>query len=563
MVGLTSKALLVTFVSSCLLALMISISSDSSICFASGEAKKPLVTVLVDSSIYAGIEGSLDQYAIDVAASGFSVNIVETNVLSENTPSGIRTYLQHSFHNDSLTGALMVGDVPEAWYKVQDREFPTDVYYMDLDGIWFDLDKDGIYDARGGDLPPEIWVGRLKVSTISGDQVSLINSYFRKNHRYRTGSLTLPWWRALVYMDDQTLYKEQETEAALSYVATEKVWVTDPYITNATDYRNRLKDAQGYQWLYLMSHGSFDKHTFHVPSKDQTGFEPGGTIYSSDYGEIDPRVFFYHFVSCSAARYVEQNYIAGSAVFTTTYGLLAFGGTDNMYTVSFTNFYRLLSEGETIGAAFKGWLEQAIQENEKDIPSGVCYQFVFNDITLIGDPTLYSHREVHDAAITDLSLYAGVLGNKETLLIVSTVENHGEFPEEITVNIFYDSERIFSAQLALDKGMNSTITFRCEDLSMLNVGTQNFHIVEARASMEHGEFDTADNYLMAHFCTKVIEAPPLFSLSPIVLPLLVDGGLAVLSLGVIRMLMSDRPFALIFLTKMRRFLQKEISKLKY
>ena len=322
------------------------------------EPQKPLLVVIVDSSIYNRIKSSLDQYAIDVENAGFSVNLTETNPLPDKTPSGIREYLKQA-RDENLVGAFLVGDVSEAHFKVGNHTFPTDVYYMDLDGDWFDLDSDGIYDARGGDFSPEIWVGRLKASTIDGDELSLVNNYFMKNHLYRTGLLTIPWWRSLIYIDDQGVFNAKEAEDSLSYVSTDRTLVTDPWTTNTTDYKNRLKDAQGYQWLYIMSHGQISSHDFYCPRNGTPELE--GAIYSSDYRAIDPRIFFYQFISCLAARYTEQDYLAGSAVFSTTWGLAAIGSTDDMYTFSFADFYRALSEGKNLGTAFKLWLGRAIQ----------------------------------------------------------------------------------------------------------------------------------------------------------------------------------------------------------
>jgi len=40
-------------------------------------------------------------------------------------------------------GALLVGDIPEAWYEVGSTKFPTEVYYMDLNGTWVDINGNG------------------------------------------------------------------------------------------------------------------------------------------------------------------------------------------------------------------------------------------------------------------------------------------------------------------------------------------------------------------------------------------------------------------------------------
>ncbi|MDH5596281.1 MAG: C25 family cysteine peptidase, partial [Candidatus Bathyarchaeota archaeon] len=147
-------------------------------------SEKPLVCILVNSTIYADIEFSLNRYAVDVENSGFAVKIMETGQLFDETPEGIRSYLQENLPH-KLDGCLLVGDIPGALFEVGAKEFPTDLYYMDLDGLWTDSDNDMIYDEHSGDVAPEIWVGRLKVPDVAGDEASLLNDYFDKNHRYR------------------------------------------------------------------------------------------------------------------------------------------------------------------------------------------------------------------------------------------------------------------------------------------------------------------------------------------------------------------------------------------
>ncbi|MDH5770274.1 MAG: hypothetical protein OEZ25_03190, partial [Candidatus Bathyarchaeota archaeon] len=80
----------------------------------SNTIEKPLVCILVNSTIYAGIESSLDQYVVDMENSGFEVKIMETGQLLDKTPRGIRSYLQENIPH-RLAGCLLVGDIPGAW----------------------------------------------------------------------------------------------------------------------------------------------------------------------------------------------------------------------------------------------------------------------------------------------------------------------------------------------------------------------------------------------------------------------------------------------------------------
>ena len=465
--------------------------------------ENPLIYILVNSTIYASIKSSLDQYAVDVENSGFEVKIMETDQLLDNTPGGIRSYLQENMHH-KLEGCLLVGDIPGAWFETGAKEFPIDLYYMDLDGVWTDSDNDMIYDGHSGDVAPEIWVGRLKVPDIAGDEVSLLNDYFDKNHRYRTGTLTLPWWRGMIYIDDggTNTNTEDDAKSSLSKIYSDIVFVRDRATTNATDYKNRLHDPSGYQWVYLMCHGTHNNHTFMVPPDEleisqESWFQWDGTVYSSDYRSINPRIFFYHFVVCSAAKYSEPDYLAGSAVFGNDYGLLAVGSTQVISTLPVSDFYEALSEGKCIGEAFHEWFVELHERYD-------YLQRQFYGLTLIGDPTLQLHHEVHDVAVTDLTVSLVNVPSEETLTVEVAVENQGDFNETFDVAIYYDSMNFGSTDVALAAGAKTTLTFTFTQLDRLILG---YHTVKATASTVLGELDRDDNIILTSFKGRIVNLP--------------------------------------------------------
>ncbi|GAJ14925.1 unnamed protein product, partial [marine sediment metagenome] len=70
----------------------------------------------------------------------------------------------------SLPTALLIGDFPAAWFEIYPYTmeingtyecpsyniFPTDLYYMDLNGSWIDNDGNGYFDEHTGDRGPEV-----------------------------------------------------------------------------------------------------------------------------------------------------------------------------------------------------------------------------------------------------------------------------------------------------------------------------------------------------------------------------------------------------------------------
>lgn len=443
---------------------------------------KPLVIVMVDSNNYPALESSLNLYKMDAESEGYSVNIIETNKLVDRTPMGIRSYLREMM-SQGLTGALFVGNIPEVWYEVNDSRFPTDMYYADLDGSWKDLDGNGVYDEHGGDIIPEIWVGRLKPPRLGSEETRLLINYFHKNHLYRNGFRILPWWRTLIYIDDDGVNWADDAKTSVSQVSTDVTLITEPEITNAEDFKTRLKDASGFQWLYLMSHGSYDYHNFEVNGK-----LCGGTVFSWEYQNIDPRILFYLFFTCSAARYTEKDYLAGTAVFADTYGLLAIGCTDIMFSVSFRKFFAVLSEGNSIGVAFQKWF----QDQGVNLDPLISY-----GLTIIGDPTLkpYVKRELklHDISITNVTFSFHAAQNEEILLIIVELENRGNFTEFFNFTIRYYLYTLVSLQLLLDINSRTTVTYTVTKPYSVVFNNSSKTMLLVSVDKIYEEFDLSDN----------------------------------------------------------------------
>jgi hypothetical protein len=222
------------------------------------------VLVIVNSTIYEGVRASLERYRKDLEDFGFE-DVIILN-WSGGTPEDLRAVLQQFHSNSTLAGALLVGDLPAVEYEmftVWDYErFPMDLYYMDLDGDWGDSDGDGVLDLHfGKKIAPDIWVGRIKTSGLGEDEVSLVNKYFEKNHRYRNGSLTAPN-RALLYIDDDWENFAGMDSESLELLYDNLTVVSDKATTTASDYTDRLRE--GYQWVHVRSHGTWLRHSFEI-----------------------------------------------------------------------------------------------------------------------------------------------------------------------------------------------------------------------------------------------------------------------------------------------------------
>ena len=328
-----------------------------------------VVGVMVNAELYPHISVELAQYQADLVLAGYTVQI---DTMRGTSAPALRAHLAGI---SQLVGAVLVGELPVAWYErgwgggPTGEEFPIELYFMDLNGTWTDADADGLFDNHTGSTAPEIWVGRLYARPLTwDDEVRLMKRYFAKNHAYRTGVLSLPD-RGLTYTDDDW----SGMDCFLGQVYSDVTIVEDASTTRAADYRTRLTD--GYEWIQVCCHSSPWGNTFRY------GGGYGGTVFNTEIYAIRPRAHFYNLFACSGTRFVEENYSAGWDIFQDEYGLCAIGSAKTGSMLTFEDFYTPLGQGQSIGAAFKSWFA-ANGESDPDW---------FYGMNVLGDPTLKPH----------------------------------------------------------------------------------------------------------------------------------------------------------------------------
>ncbi|MGC8949403.1 MAG: CARDB domain-containing protein, partial [Thermoprotei archaeon] len=392
-----------------------------------------LIYLLVEDTIYNDIADYLNQYKTDVEKSGFTVEIYLCDAC---TPTEVRSLFQAGLSR-GLVGALLVGDIPAAWYEIDNdfeegrrAEFPIDLFYMDLDGIWTDSDGDGMYDNHTGNVTPEIWVGRLKASPL-GDETSLLKNYFEKNHKYRNLTLSLPH-RSLTYIDDDWASSAEYWNSQVGLVYNNTTLVNDNCMTTATDYKNMLK--KDYEHILVAVHSSSGAHYF----KDCDVKPFNDWVTSDDIKKIDPHGFFYNLFACSAARFTESNYIAGRYLFADTYGLVVVGSTKIGSMWYFDYFYKPLSEGKNFGEAFKEWFTNV----------GIYNKSWFYGMTLLGDPTLLPY--IKDVSISQSDItYSPFIGRPVRINV--KVHNSGDIQlDNITVRVYNGNPFLNGTQIGSD-----------------------------------------------------------------------------------------------------------------
>jgi len=180
------------------------VNFNNTICFGMGNgyifskecpiAAESKVLVLVPNEIFGQLESRLERYASDIV--DFDLMIINGSWAD---PEGVRLEIQDVYNNYNISGCILVGDIVAAYYRSENVHgtfiFPTDLYYMDVDGIWVDTEPDGIFDNRTDSNGVEIWVSRIKAPT---NNVTLLQLYFDKNHEYRLG-FSGDYREALIY----------------------------------------------------------------------------------------------------------------------------------------------------------------------------------------------------------------------------------------------------------------------------------------------------------------------------------------------------------------------------
>lgn len=411
-----------------------------------------LVYVLVYSSIYTSLQTNLATYKSDLESEGYSVGIYSD---SWATISDVRSFLQNA--PSGLVGAVLVGNLPIAWYYlvnpaswgVDPETFPTELYYMDLDGTWTGTGTQvAPFTDHSGNVAPEIWVGRLYASTAGGTEVTLLQNYFSKNHNYRLGNLELPG-RALVYVDDDWYSWADTWNNDVGLLYSDRTLVKDKETTTATDYKNRL--AQNYEWISLFAHSSEEYNAFKYNSGASWEY-----IYNTEITTADPHASFYNLYCCHAANYAysaNNGYIGGHYIFGNTYGLEVVGSTKTGGMLNFDDFYQPLANGKTIGNAFKDWYNLNGETGQ-----GADSRAWFYGMTILGDPTLKPNSTTSDTTPPTGSISINSGETYTTTTSVTLILNAVDAESGVSQMCFSNDGTSYTAWEAYETSKSWTLT---------------------------------------------------------------------------------------------------------
>ncbi len=384
------------------------------------------VCIVINNYLHFTIQSSFSIFISDLESDGYSPNVY--TAYNNGDEVGLKDILISEWNSRGIAGAILIGDLPVAWYEMtvwDYEEFPIDLFFMDLDGRWFDHDSNGLYEGHDdgvGDMEADIWVGRLLAVNLTdhgANEAVMMNNYLDKNHRYRTGELRLQD-KALAYIDNDWCIYGWENEVALAYPVTDAV--IDPYETNREDYMQRVRESTGNQYenLLICSHSSPWAHYLYW------GTEPYeySLFHNYEIEQIDVQVHFYNLFACSNSRFVEEDDMRNWYIFQGEYGLVSIGSTKTGSMLCFYDYYEPLGNGATFGEAFLSWCI-----NDIETCAGGESRPWFYGMTLSGDPTLKLSRFLvnHTGDVTD----DGVIDLADLVFLVNYLFRGGIAPDPL------------------------------------------------------------------------------------------------------------------------------------
>lgn len=316
----------------------------------------PSVALIVENDLWTNydIQTMVNVYRQDLNDIGYTTYLYTDPITNI---QALRTLLQNYYNDYGISGALLIGDLPEAVYQY-DENFLCELYLMDLDGTWQDLNSDGYFDQHTAtspaDIEPEIFVSRIDASMRTYGMNQPWEDIFYllyRFHEYRTGSATFRSHQALMYVDDDWASYPWGTWLDDAYPTHTGIY-TPPESTSGIDWLY-TQLSQDYEFAHLWCHSGFNVHEFR--------WIPLQYIWSSQIHNqyvANPQSFnFLNLFCCHAAEWTKENSLAVTYLFSGPNSLAVIGSTKSAGMLDGENFYDNLAKGKSIGQAFSDWFQ--------------------------------------------------------------------------------------------------------------------------------------------------------------------------------------------------------------
>jgi len=374
--------------------ILLALSSSGAIMSISADGLTENVALLVLNPQYNILRSCLEQYVADVASmSNFNVIIVNGSWINH---VEVRETLQYLYESLNIVGCLLVGEIPWAYYNASSRygesPFPTDLYYMDLNGQWIDEDSDEFFDDRVDTDGVEIWVSRIRPPI---DDIDLFPSFFEKDHQYRNGTINVPK-ACLMFQEQEEKQGEEWGRRRMEHLRPlyNQEDITLFCLLNETSKENYVSALKNpYELVWINAHGG--------PTRQQF-LQPDGTYVWFDHNDaknVEKGGIFHLVHSCESGPFDTTNYLSGWHLFGEGYTLGCLASTTIWESIDHDLFIEETSRSY-VGRAFLSIIQVADSKAKYD---PITARNLYYGATLQGDPLLFLGQIIPSFLSTDLN----------------------------------------------------------------------------------------------------------------------------------------------------------------
>jgi len=291
------------------------------------------ILLLVDLEVLSGIKTKLIRFIKDLNTSKQNIYI---ELIDGQSHFEIKNEVKSYVNDSNIDGCILIGDIPIPKAQIE-TQFNTSFkgvstqYYMDLDGE-FEFENPNIISNHTGDRNIEIWVS--VIPSYGQNPIQNINLYLDKNHKYRTGGMTIEkgFLEALIgaRIEDVETYEEQYNFlAANSYIKLSERGNLFYGIDNKLDNNLLYPDAK-YTYEHELLKNKYDvarigAHGSHT--RFGSFDEWGSIIVDIDYARSTPvKPILLLESSCNSAAIDQFENLASEFLYNPNNNVLAYSG---------------------------------------------------------------------------------------------------------------------------------------------------------------------------------------------------------------------------------------------
>jgi hypothetical protein len=285
------------------------------------------IAIVVEQTLWSGpsIEQSIATLRDDLTAEGHDVvvaTLTRGQYNGEHDSILLRESLWTEYQFNSLSGAILIGDLPYVLYELerdpyvwQYISFPTDAFFMDLDGSWYDDHcsppwQAGIYDDWD-ESELEIWVSRIKVDNLPGiknglSDAEVICAYLARNHEHRDPLMPVEAPDTPFRPSGRAMLVDNHFNPALG----------KPFVGEAFGNLESLCTSAATSAAYTAALTAVDRYYFihyHGHSSPWSHELADGSFSASAYRDLDPpcTAIGFTFSSCSTCDFAKTDNMVG------------------------------------------------------------------------------------------------------------------------------------------------------------------------------------------------------------------------------------------------------------